>query len=48
MFYTVVVFIIHLMLCRLFIAIFLCYFRRNLDKESPEEGESNIAEVRQQ
>lgn len=29
-YFTVVVFIIHLLLTRLFIAIFLCYFRRNL------------------
>lgn len=33
-YFTIVVFIIHLLLTRLFIAIFLCYFRRNLEKKS--------------
>jgi hypothetical protein len=33
-YFTIIVFIVHLMLTRLFIAIFLCNFRRNLEKKS--------------
>ena len=40
-FYAVVAFIIHLMLARLFIAIFLCYFRRNLEKNDENEKDEN-------
>jgi len=29
-FYAMLAFFVHLMLTRLFIAVFLCYFRRNL------------------
>lgn len=33
-YFTIVVFLIHFLLTRLFIAIFLCYFRKNLEKKS--------------
>lgn len=32
-YFVIVVFVIHLLLTRLFLAIFLCYFRRNLEKK---------------
>jgi hypothetical protein len=39
-YFTIVTFIMHLLLARLFIAIFLCYFRRNLEKKNEEEEEA--------
>lgn len=37
LFYAMVAFFVHLMLTRLFMAVFLCYFRRDLEKKFEEK-----------
>ena len=42
-FFASVAFFVHLMLTRLFMAVFLCYFRRNLEKTLEEKKKDDSA-----